>query len=143
MIFPPFEYKVRLYDGQKQIFDIIRGRYVALTPEEWVRQHLVHYLIEHKSYPKGFIALERAIEINGLSRRFDLVCYKPDGSVFLLVECKKVGVGLSQSVFDQAFCYNTQLNATHIAVTNGDELICGTLANGKLQLSNELPQYIK
>lgn len=143
MIFPPFEYKVRLFQGQRQLFDIIRNRYVVLTPEEWVRQHLVHYLINVLNYPKGLIALEKQVPLNGLNRRFDLVCYKSDGSVFLLVECKKGGVKLSQQVFDQAFCYNTELSACHIAITNGDELMCGTLTNGKLHLSNELPQYIK
>ena len=73
-----------------------------------MRQHLVHYLINVLNYPKGLIALEKQVPLNGLNRRFDLVCYKSDGSVFLLVECKKGGVKLNQQVFDQAFCYNTE-----------------------------------
>ncbi len=141
MIFPPFDYKVRLYQGEQQIFDIIRNKYVVITPEEWVRQHLVHYLINKLNYPKGLIAVEKQVPLNGLNRRFDLVCYKRDGSVFLLVECKKSGVKLTQQVFDQAFCYNTELCAIHVAITNGNELLCGTFNDGKIVLSSALPQY--
>ena len=143
MIFPPFEYSVRIHNGQRQIFDVVRRKYVVITPEEWVRQHLVHYMIDVLNYPKGLIALEREVELNGLNRRFDVVCYKLDGSVFLLVECKKSGVKLEQKVFDQAFCYNTALNAYYIAITNGDELICGEIADSKVLLSNSLPVYTK
>lgn len=141
MIFPPFEYRVRLFRGERQIFDIIRNKYVVITPEEWVRQHLLHYLINVLNYPKGLIAVEKQVVLNGLNRRFDLVCYNPDFSVSLLVECKKSGVKLTQQVFDQAFCYNTEMGACHVAITNGDELLCGAFCNGKMVLSSELPQY--
>lgn len=143
MIFPPFKYSVRIHNGQQQIFDVVRNKYVVITPEEWVRQHLVHYMINVLNYPKGLIALEREVELNGLNRRFDVVCYNRDGSVFLLVECKKSGVKLNQQVFDQAFCYNTVLNACYVAITNGDELICGELTGTQVLLSNSLPIYIK
>ena len=72
---PPFEYKVKKQNGQIWIFDIIRKRYVVLTPEEWVRQHFIHFLIESKGYPARLIAVEKEIQVCGMKRRFDLVCY--------------------------------------------------------------------
>ena len=141
MKFPPFDYKVRLFNGERQIFDVVRMKYVAITPEEWVRQHIIHYLINTLNYPKGLIAVEKLVELNGQPRRYDLACFKRDGSVLLLVECKKEGIAMNQQVFDQAFCYNTQLHADYVAITNGDEVICGKLTNNGVVIVNGLPQY--
>lgn len=108
---PPFEYKVKKQNGQVWIYDVIRKRYVMLTPEEWVRQHFIHFLIERKGYPAQLIAVEKEILVCGLKRRFDLVCYDRRANPYLIVECKAPSVTLSQVVFDQAFQYNLSIGS--------------------------------
>ncbi len=89
---PAFEYKVKRQSGSVMIFDIIRKKYVVLTPEEWVRQHVVHYLAEVKKVPVALIAVEREIALYGLRRRFDVVVFSRQGEPWLLVECKAPSV---------------------------------------------------
>ena len=123
---PEFEYRVKKSEGQNMIFDIIRKKYIVLTPEEWVRQHLIHFFINQCNYPPTLISVEREININGLRRRFDLVIYK-DSQPWIIVECKAPSVTLTQAVFDQVFCYNTSLQAPYIAISNGIDNICVAL----------------
>lgn len=122
---PPFEYKLGKQNGMPVIFDVIRRKYVALTPEEWVRQHVIHYLIENKRYPRTWIAVEKEIDLYGQKRRFDIVCYDKKSEPYLIVECKAPTVALSQSVFDQVFRYNLVLSAPYVAITNGVTHYCG------------------
>lgn len=122
---PPFDYKVKKQSGICLIFDIIRKKYVVLTPEEWVRQHVIHYLIGHKGYAPAAIAVERAVDLYGMSRRFDIVAFGKDGAPRLLIECKAPSVPLTRQVFDQAFRYNIVLSAPYVAVTNGILHYCG------------------
>lgn len=122
---PAFEYKVKKQNGAVMIFDFIRKKYVALTPEEWVRQHVVHYLVEVKGYPPALVAVEREIDLYGLRRRFDIVVFDRKGNPWLVVECKAPSVELTQKVFDQAFRYNITLAAPYVAVTNGIKHYCG------------------
>lgn len=125
---PPFEYKVKKQNGQVRIFDSIRKRYVVLTPEEWVRQHFIHFLIERKGYPAQLIAVEKEIQVCGMKRRFDIVCYDRQATPYLIVECKAPSVSLSQVVFDQAFQYNLSISARFVAITNGCEHYCGEIS---------------
>ena len=139
---PAFEYKVKKQDGVVFIYDIIRKKYVKLTPEEWVRQHFVHYLIRQKGFPQALIALEREIEVYGLKRRFDLVCYDRRGNPYLIVECKAAGVTLSQTVFDQVFGYNLILAAPYVAITNGIRHFCCHLDNNRqFCFLPEIPEF--
>ena len=124
---PPFPYNVKKQNGTLHIFDILRKKYIVLTPEEWVRQHLIHYLIDYKGYPAALIAVEREIQLYGLRRRFDLVVFDREGQPWLLVECKAPDVNLSRRVFDQAFRYNITLGAPYLCVTNGIQHHCGTV----------------
>lgn len=124
---PAFDYKVRKTSGTVLIFDVIRKKYVVLTPEEWVRQHVIHYLAEHKHYPLSLIAVEREIPLYGMRRRFDLVCYDREGNPYLLIECKAPAIELNQKVFDQAFRYNLTLAAPYVAITNGIRHFCGKI----------------
>lgn len=132
LCFPPFEYKVKKIDGQVWIFDRIRKRYVVLTPEEWVRQHLLHFLIDSRNYPSHLIAVEKEINVCGLRKRFDVLCYDRKGNPFLIVECKAPTVALSQLTFDQAFEYNLTVDARYVAVTNGCTHYCGELTEEKV-----------
>lgn len=118
--FPEFKIRTRLKEnGEEEIFDIIRKKHVALTPEEWVRQHVVHYLIEKKNVPSSLIGVEKGILINNKPKRFDVVVFSKQGNPLLLVECKSPDVKITQSVFDQAARYNLILNATYFFITNG------------------------
>ena len=122
---PGFDYKVKKQNGTVMIFDIVRKKYVVLTPEEWVRQHVVHYLVEKKGYAISRVAVEREIELYGLKRRFDIVVFDRSGNPWLLVECKAPAVALTQKVFDQVFRYNLTLAAPYVAITNGVRHFCG------------------
>ena len=124
---PPFDYKVKKQSGSILIFDCIRKKYVVLTPEEWVRQHVIHYLIEQKKVPATLIAVEREISLYGLRRRFDIVVFDRAGQTWVLVECKAPSVMLTRQVFDQAFRYNITLEAPYVAVTNGLVHYCGEI----------------
>lgn len=122
---PPFEYKIREIDGKAAIFDILRKKYIVLTPEEWVRQHFVHFLIKHYQYPKSLIKVESGLKYNQLQKRSDIVVYDRTGNVFLLIECKSCDISISQKTFEQVAHYNVSLKARYIAVTNGmNHFVC-------------------
>ncbi|HLW63528.1 MAG TPA: type I restriction enzyme HsdR N-terminal domain-containing protein [Flavobacterium sp.] len=117
--FPKFQFRFKNTENKWYIFDEIRKKYVFLTPEEWVRQHVVRFLIEVKGYPKSYINLEKIVKINGMNKRYDVVVFDPKGEIFLLVECKEPNVAITQAVFDQIARYNSNLNAQFLMVTNG------------------------
>ena len=116
--FPNFEFKLKNRDNKSYIFDIIRKKFILLTPEEWVRQHVVSYLINH-GVSKNHIGVEKKIIVNKLTKRFDVVVFRRDGSVKLLVECKAPNIKISQKVFDQTSIYNKNLNSEFMMITNG------------------------
>ncbi len=117
--FPTFTFRFKNSENKVAIFDEIRKKFIILTPEEWVRQHVVHYLILEKKYPKSLINVEKVLKINGLSKRYDGVVFNPDGSIFLLIECKAPEIKISQNTFDQIARYNLTLKANYLMVTNG------------------------
>lgn len=123
--FPSFDFRFKNSENKLAIFDIIRKKFIQLTPEEWVRQHVVHDLIFSKQYPASLINVEKAIRINGLTKRYDVVVFKPDGSIYILIECKAPQVKITQQTFDQIARYNLQLQAHYLYITNGlDHLYC-------------------
>ena len=97
----------------------IRKMDLLCTPEEWVRQHLIHYLISEKNYPTSLINVEKQLEINGLKKRYDVVVFNSDGSIEILVECKAPEIEINQTTFDQIARYNMNLKANYLIVTNG------------------------
>ena len=139
---PSFDYKVKKQQGQTLIFDVVRKRYVVLTPEEWVRQHFIHFLVTYRGFPVRLIAVEKEVEVCGLKQRFDLVCYDRQGEPYLIVECKAPTVPLSQVVFDQAFRYNLSVAARFVAITNGCELYCGEMTEEReFRLLTDIPYF--
>ena len=116
---PSFDKKVIQKDGKPFIFDIIRRQYVALTPEEWVRQHFVHYLISEKGYPQSLMANEVQLKLNGMSRRCDTVVYDRTLRPRVIVEYKAPTVNITQQVFDQICRYNMVLQVDYLIVSNG------------------------
>jgi len=116
--FPDFEFKLKKIDNKTFIFDSFRKKFILLTPEEWVRQHVLNFLVL-KKIPITHIAVEKQIIINSLNKRFDVVIYNNTGDVIMLVECKSPSIKLSQNVFDQISIYNLNLNSKYCMVTNG------------------------
>lgn len=106
-------------EGKVFIFDFLRKKYLLLTPEEWVRQHWIHFLISNQGYPKGLLALEKGLVYNGLQKRTDLVVFDRAGLPYLLVECKAPDIEINQQVLSQALAYNQTLKCPFIALTNG------------------------
>ena len=141
--FPKFDYRFKSTENKVSIFDIIRKKFVILQPEEWVRQHCVHYLIDHKKYPKSLINVEKELTVNGLKKRYDIVIFNPDGSIFLIVECKAHNITISQDTFDQIARYNMSLNATYLMATNGINHYYCQMAYEAKQYSflKEIPNY--
>lgn len=121
---PDFSYKIITKEGKSCIFDILRKKYVALTPEEWVRQHFIHFLTEHKNYPAGLLANEVRIVLNGTDKRCDTVLYGRDLKPRMIVEYKAPDVEITQAVFDQITRYNIVLKADYLIVTNGIRHYC-------------------
>jgi len=105
--------------GRKQIFDILRRKYVALTPEEWVRQHFIHYLVEHKNYPSSLLANEVSLQIGEKRMRADSVLYDNQLHPRMIIEYKAPNITLTQKVFDQITVYNLLLHVDYLIVSNG------------------------
>jgi predicted type IV restriction endonuclease len=116
---PSSSFKVKNTENAQSIFDCIRKRYVQLTPEEWVRQHIVHWLLSRKRIPQSLMNVEKQLDVHGRKKRYDIVSYQRDGSIFLIVECKAPHVKIDQSTFDQIAVYNMSLNARYLMVSNG------------------------
>ena len=121
---PPYQARVKEVNGQKQIFDILRRKYVALTPEEWVRQHFIHYLIEHKDYPITLLANEVPLQVGEKKVRADSVLYDTDLHPRMIIEYKAPSIQLTQRVFDQISVYNMLLHVDYLIVSNGLQHYC-------------------
>ena len=121
---PAYSHKIISKGGKNYILDMLRKKYVALTPEEWVRQHFVQFLISHRNYPGGLLANEVQIQLNGTKKRCDTVLYRRDLTPRLIVEYKAPDVEITQTVFDQITRYNMVLKADYLIVTNGITHYC-------------------
>lgn len=122
--FPAYDFKITDINGKNYIFDIIRKKNLVLTPEEWVRQHIVRFLIEN-NYPPSLISIERQITFNQLKKRFDILVYNNQAAPIMLIECKAPEVKLSQETLNQIALYNTQFKVDYLFISNGlKHLIC-------------------
>ena len=140
---PRYDVKTQNHDGKKQIFDNLRKCYVALTPEEWVRQHFVHMLLEHKGYPATLTANEVGITLNGMSRRCDTVVYDKQLQPRVIVEYKAPSVKIDAKVFAQIARYNLVLKVDFLIVSNGLQHFCCKMdyANNNYVFLKEIPTY--
>ncbi len=141
---PTYKFRIKSNENKLVIFDIIRKKYVVLTPEEWVRQHIVHYLIEEKKYPISLIAVEKKLTINGLTKRTDILVFNNKGLHEIIVECKAPKVKINQSSFDQIARYNLKLNANYLIVSNGlDHFFCSMDVKNECYVFLEnIPTYV-
>lgn len=121
---PKTDLKIIIKDGKRQVFDILRRKYVALTPEEWVRQQFVHYLIQYKGYPAECIGNEISITLNSIKKRCDTVVYGCNAQPTMIVEYKSPQTEITQSVFEQISQYNIKLRVKWLVVSNGLQHYC-------------------
>ena len=121
---PDYSSVLTINSYNNTIFDICRNKYVALTPEEWVRQNFIHFIINELKYSKGLISVEMEIKFNNLKRRCDIVCFNREGIPKLIIECKAPDVKITQEVFNQIATYNLKLNVDYLIITNGMEHYC-------------------
>jgi hypothetical protein len=141
--FPKYSFRFKSNENKTLVFDEIRKKFVVLTPEEWVRLHVVQFLLKEKNYPKSLINVEKQLKLNNTIKRYDVVVFNSDGSIFLIVECKAPKVPITQLTFDQIARYNLALNAQYLMVTNGlAHYFCQMdLKNEKYVFLKEIPDY--
>ena len=142
--FPKIKLKSKLVNGVTQVFDIVRKDYFVLTPEEWVRQHIIHFLINSKNYPVGLMQVEKLAQYNNLKTRADIIVNDRDFKPIILVECKASTVLIGKDAFDQIAKYNFSLHAKYLFVTNGLKHYCCSIdyKNGKTSYLKDIPEYI-
>ncbi len=140
---PAFPYRIRHEGGQEEIFDTVRRKYVALTPEEWVRQHFVHFLVEVKNVPESLIVVEKSLVLNKMNKRADILVYGRKGEPLLMVECKAPSVKITQKSFDQVARYNISLRVPLLVVTNGLEHYCCLIdfRNASYSFLEDIPDF--
>lgn len=140
---PPYEIKIQEKDNKRVIFDVLRRKYVALTPEEWVRQHFIHYLVNHKHYPAGLLANEIELKIGEKRLRCDTVLYDRTLQPRMIIEYKAPTVTLNQKVFDQVFTYNILLRVDYLIISNGMHHICCRIdkENHQYAFLEDIPDY--
>jgi len=142
---PPYPFKISDDNGTLTLFDEIRKKTIIITPEEWVRQHFVQYLIKQKNYPRSLIKLEGGLKLNTLQKRTDIVVFNPSGQRILMVECKAPSVTIDQKTFDQIARYNMVHKVSLLAVSNGLQHYYCTIDHEKCtyRFIEELPGYVK
>ena len=140
---PSYNFNIKLEGQRKVIFDSIRKKYVVLTPEEWVRQNFISYLVETKNDPKGLIAVEKKVDVNSMPQRSDIVLYNNKAIPVMIVECKASSVKISQDTFNQIARYNMKLRVPYLVVTNGLNHYCCHIDYEKnsFEFIPEIPEY--
>ena len=137
--YPPYQPKIKTQGGQEFIFDSFRKKWVVLTPEEWVRQNFLQYLITVKKYPASLIAIEKEIKLGELKKRFDIVVYDKNSQPWMIVECKEMNVELNQQVLDQVLRYNITMQVPYLVITNGSYCMAFQCDNNQLLVLTNLP----
>ncbi len=141
--FPSYNFRFKNSENKVSIFDDIRKKFIILTSEEWVRQNTIQFLLKEKNYPKSYLNIEKLIKINDITKRYDIVVFRPDGTLSLLIECKAPEVKITQDTFDQIARYNLKLKAHYLMVTNGlNHYFCQMdFENERYIFLEELPSF--
>ena len=140
--YPPYQPRIKQQDDQEFIFDEVRKSWVLLTPEEWVRQNFLQYLVQVMKYPPSLIAVERAIQLGELTKRFDIVVYNRNAKPWMIIECKEMDVALNSSVLDQALRYNITLQVPYLVITNGSYCMAVALKDSDMTAMDSLPELL-
>ena len=140
---PDYPHKIKQEKDKAYIFDFIRKKYLVLTPEEWVRQHFVHYLITLKKFPSSLIVIEKGLKLNEMQKRADVLVYNKNGNPLVLVECKAASVKITQETFNQIARYNMNFKVPYLIVTNGLQHYCCKIdfINQSFLFLNDIPNY--
>jgi len=140
---PEYNFRIKKQDEKVLIFDSQRKRYVSLTPEEWVRQHFIRFLIEVKGYPAAYLAVEKQLSLNGMKKRCDVVLYNDHAIPILIIELKAPTVPITQTTFDQVAVYNAKLKVDYFMISNGIEHYCCKVntVNSRYEYFSEIPDY--
>ncbi len=140
---PPYSPLIKTAEGKTRIFDPLRQKYVALTPEEWVRQNFINYLVEHKGYPRDLMGNEVQLSLNGMSRRCDTVLYTRQLKPQMIIEYKATHIDITQKVFDQISRYNIVMQVEYLIVSNGLQHYCCRIdyANQTYEFMRDIPDY--
>ncbi len=140
---PEYQLAVRALGVKKEVFDKIRKKYVALTPEEWVRQNFISFLVKEKGYPASLISVETELKLFKVKKRTDVLVFQNTGKPLMIVECKAAKVKIDQEVFDQIARYNMALKVNYLIVTNGLKHYCCYLdyENGSYHFLEDIPEY--
>jgi len=142
---PEYKFRIKKHDQRLLIFDSQRKRYVSLTPEEWVRQHFIRFLIEEKGYPAAYLAIEKQLSMNGMNKRCDAILYNEHALPILIIELKAPHIPISQATFDQVAVYNSKLKVDFFMISNGLEHYCCHVntETAQYEFFAELPDYSK
>lgn len=136
--YPVYSFKIKQENNTDFIYDTIRKKWLVLTPEEWVRQNFIQYIIATKKYPKALLSVEKSIKINDTTKRYDIVVYK-DNTPWLVVECKAMHIDLNEKTIHQIITYNLHIQANYLVITNGTYTFCyDVVANSWM---NEMPDF--
>lgn len=137
--YPEYQPRIKKENDKEFIFDEVRKRWVALTPEEWVRQNFLQYLIQVKKYPASLIAVEREIRLGEMKKRFDIVVFDRNSTPWMIIECKEMNVPLDNEVLDQVLRYNQSLQVPYLIITNGSYCMAMKISNVEMNEITELP----
>lgn len=140
--FPEPGFRIKKEEGREYIFDALRKKWVALTPEEWVRQNFVQYLLQVKNYPASLIALEKEIKLGELKKRFDILVYDNNHQPWMMIECKAVEVNLDEKVLEQVLRYNVSVPVAFIVITNGEKTYAWQRLTSGLEMLEDIPDKI-
>ena len=138
--YPAHDFRIRTHEGKEQVFDEFRKQWVKLTPEEWVRQNMLQFLVKVQHYPSTLIAVEKEIRLGDIKKRFDILVYH-NARPWMIIECKEMNVPLSEAVLSQVLNYNRALATDFIIVTNGNHTTGFAIRHGKAEMLSELPVY--
>lgn len=140
---PQYSFRIKKQNEKLVIFDSQRKRYVALTPEEWVRQNFIRFLIEEKGYPAAYLAIEKQLNMNGMKKRCDAILYNEHAQPFLIIELKAPNIAITQATFDQVAVYNAKLKVDFFIISNGIEHFCCkvNLETARYEFFPEIPDF--
>lgn len=139
--YPEPDFRIKTEDGKEFIFDSLRKKWLMLSPEEWVRQNFVQYLLKIKNYPATLIAIEKEIKLGELRKRFDILVYDKNHQPWMMIECKSASIKLDEKVLEQVLRYNISVPVQYLIVANGNDCFGWIRQHGKLELIDEMPDH--
>lgn len=139
--YPPPSFQIRNEQGKEYIFDALRKKWLLLTPEEWVRQNFIQYLLQDRKYPASLIAVEKELSLGELKKRFDILVYNKNHEPWMMIECKEMKVVLDESVLQQLLRYHISIPVAYLVITNGKETFAWHKTGGELVPLQEIPVW--